>query len=250
MTKRTTDPKAETLRQRGCLHPHPDKVADELFTSNAFFDPRDLLQIKYEMLRRVRLDGDTISQTAARFGLSRPVFYQAQAAYAGRRPGRLAAQKTGAASCPQVVRGGHRDPARAAPPGATRQRNDTGRVAQGARGCLSPSAQHRACPGSTGKKTVVITVVSQPCAAAHMARYEALRRDALMRPRLTRRLGLTVLQQYGLAAWMAQWSKIAVPTPTASGAPARSPVLPDDINTEVIKVLAAMALGHLQEDRI
>ena len=82
MTKRTTDPKAETLRQRGCLHPHPDKVADELFTSNAFFDPRDLLQIKYEMLRRVRLDGDTISQTAARFGLSRPVFYQAQAAYA------------------------------------------------------------------------------------------------------------------------------------------------------------------------
>ena len=82
MTKRTTDTKAETLRQRGCLHPHPDKVADELFTSNAFFDPRDLLQIKYEMLRRVRLDGDTISQTAARFGLSRPVFYQAQAAYA------------------------------------------------------------------------------------------------------------------------------------------------------------------------
>ena len=82
MTKHTTDPKAETLRQRGCWHPHPDKVADELFTSNAFFDPRDLLQIKYEMLRRVRLDGDTISQTAARFGLSRPVFYQAQAAYA------------------------------------------------------------------------------------------------------------------------------------------------------------------------
>ena len=97
---------------------------------------------------------------------------------------------------------------------------------------------------------MVITVVSHPCVAAHIARYEALRRDALMRPRLTRRLGLAVLQQYGLAAWMAQWSKFAVPTPTASGAPARSPVLPDDINTEVIKVLAAMALGHLQEDRI
>ena len=96
----------------------------------------------------------------------------------------------------------------------------------------------------------MIPAVSPPCAAAHIARYEALRRDALMRPRLTRRLGLTVLQQYGLAAWMAQWSKFAVPTPTAPSAPARSPVLPDDINTEVIKVLAAMALGHLQEDRI
>ena len=96
----------------------------------------------------------------------------------------------------------------------------------------------------------MITAVSPPCAAAHVARYEALRRDALLRLRLTSRLGLAVLQQYGLAAWMAQWSKIPMPTPTASAAPARSPVLPDDINTEVIKVLAAMALSHLQEDRV
>lgn len=81
MTRGKNDPKAEVLRQRGCLHLYPEKVADELFAGNEFFDPRDLLQVKYEMLRRVREDHHTISQAAANFGLSRPSFYLAQAAY-------------------------------------------------------------------------------------------------------------------------------------------------------------------------
>jgi transposase len=81
MARRKNDPKAEALRQRGCLHPHPENVSDELFTVNEFFDPRDLLQVKYEMLRRVREGDYTISQAAVHFGLSRPSFYQAQAAY-------------------------------------------------------------------------------------------------------------------------------------------------------------------------
>jgi len=73
--------KKATLRQQGCLHPHPQKVTDELFASSEFFDPRDLVQVKYEMLRRVRLDGHSVSQSAARFGLSRPSYYQAKKAY-------------------------------------------------------------------------------------------------------------------------------------------------------------------------
>jgi len=56
-------------------------VRDELFLSNAFFDPRDLLQVKYEMLRRVREDGVPVSHAAASFGVSRPTWYQAQRAY-------------------------------------------------------------------------------------------------------------------------------------------------------------------------
>ncbi|MCK4415445.1 MAG: helix-turn-helix domain containing protein [Candidatus Eisenbacteria sp.] len=75
------NPKTEALRQQGCLHPHPEKVTDELFASREFFDPRDLLQVKYEMLRRVRADGHSVSQSAARFGLSRPSYYEAQKAY-------------------------------------------------------------------------------------------------------------------------------------------------------------------------
>jgi transposase len=81
MTQRRPDPKADTLREQGCLHPSPEKVADELFASGEFFDARDLLQVKYEMLRRVRVDGSSVSNSAACFGLSRPSYYQALAAF-------------------------------------------------------------------------------------------------------------------------------------------------------------------------
>ena len=95
MTRRKDDPKIEALRKQGCLHPNPEKVTDELFAANTFFDPRDLLQVKYEMLRRVRESDYTISLAATHFGLSRPSFYQAQAAYeAGGLPA-LLPQKPG-----------------------------------------------------------------------------------------------------------------------------------------------------------
>jgi transposase len=71
----------ESLREHGTLNPHPEKIADPLFKENDFFDPRDLVQVKYEMLRRVRLEGQPVSHAAAGFGLSRPSYYQAQAAY-------------------------------------------------------------------------------------------------------------------------------------------------------------------------
>ncbi len=95
MARRRPDPKAQTLRQHGCLHPQPEKVTDELFATHEFFDPRDLLQVKYEMLRRVRVDGHSVSHSAARFGLSRPSYYQARKAYeAGGLPA-LLPQKPG-----------------------------------------------------------------------------------------------------------------------------------------------------------
>ena len=81
MARRRPDPKTERLRQQGCLHPHPEQITDELFAASEFFDPRDLLQVKYEMLRRVLVDGHSVSQSALGFGLSRPSYYQAQKAY-------------------------------------------------------------------------------------------------------------------------------------------------------------------------
>jgi transposase len=90
MTRRKPDPKTDTLREQGCLHPHPEKVIDELFASTEFFDARDLVQVKYEMLRRVRVDLRPVSDSAARFGLSRPSYYQAQGAFQqGGLPGLL-----------------------------------------------------------------------------------------------------------------------------------------------------------------
>ena len=81
MSRPKRDPKADALREQGCLHPHPEKVTDEAFAASEFFDPRDLVQVIYEMLRRVRVDGQAVSRSAACFGLSRPSYYQAQAAY-------------------------------------------------------------------------------------------------------------------------------------------------------------------------
>jgi transposase len=70
--------KAESLRFRGSLNRHPEKVVDPLFAGSDFFDPRDLVQVKYEMVRRVQVDRQTVSGSVASFGFSRPSFYQAQ----------------------------------------------------------------------------------------------------------------------------------------------------------------------------
>ncbi len=75
------DPKEQSLRAQGVLHHRPEAVTDELFRRLDFFDPRDLLQVKYEMLRRVEADGYSVSAAAAAFGLSRPSFYEARAAW-------------------------------------------------------------------------------------------------------------------------------------------------------------------------
>jgi hypothetical protein len=61
------NPKREILRQTGTLNPRPDRVTDELFADSDFFDPDDLLQVKYEMLRRVRCDDFTVKQAAHGF---------------------------------------------------------------------------------------------------------------------------------------------------------------------------------------
>ena len=75
------EPKQEALRRRGTLNPHPESVTSPLFQNSDFFDPRDFLQIKYEMLRRVETENAPIGQAAQEFGLSRPSFYQAQTAF-------------------------------------------------------------------------------------------------------------------------------------------------------------------------
>jgi transposase len=78
----TPDEKRRALREAHALNPRPQAVVDALFTAGqGFFDARDLVQVKYEMLRRVHLDGYSVTQAAAAFGLSRPTFYQAQRAW-------------------------------------------------------------------------------------------------------------------------------------------------------------------------
>ena len=74
------DPKVAALRAERSLNPRPGAVSDERFAGSEFLDARDLVQVKYEMVRRVRVDGDTVARSAQEFGFSRPSFYEAAAA--------------------------------------------------------------------------------------------------------------------------------------------------------------------------
>lgn len=100
-SNRTSDTKNATLRNHHALNPHPENVTDELFTQLEFFDPSDLVQVKYEMLRRVWKDEWPVARAARTFGFSRNAFYKAQAAFERegitgllrQRPGPRAAHK-------------------------------------------------------------------------------------------------------------------------------------------------------------
>ena len=74
------DPKVRALRAERSLNPRPEAVSDEGFASSEFLDARDLVQVKYEMVRRARVEGEPVSHAAEAFGFSRPSFYAAQAA--------------------------------------------------------------------------------------------------------------------------------------------------------------------------
>jgi transposase len=80
MARRREDPKVEALRAERSLNPRPEAVRDQAFSGSEFLDARDIVQVKYEMVRRVRMDGEAVSHSAAAFGFSRPSFYEAAAA--------------------------------------------------------------------------------------------------------------------------------------------------------------------------
>src|SRR3990170_5021094 len=88
------DRKLKILEESGTANPHPDSVQDPAFVDSDFFDPRDLVQVRYEMLRRVRTEGQAVATAAGRFGVSRPTFYKVQTEFDRRGlPGLLPAKR-------------------------------------------------------------------------------------------------------------------------------------------------------------
>ena len=83
MVKRTEpDAKHESLAASRTLNPHPQTVAAPVFAGRDFFDPRDLVQVKYEMVRQVEVEQVPASSAAAAFGFSRQSLYTARAVLA------------------------------------------------------------------------------------------------------------------------------------------------------------------------
>lgn len=75
------DLKTKALIETGTLNRSAEKVADPKFHKDEFFDPRDLVQVKYELLRRVQLEKTPVTQAVEQYGLSRPTYYQTQACF-------------------------------------------------------------------------------------------------------------------------------------------------------------------------
>ena len=75
--RKREDAKVEALRSQRGLNLRSEAVTDEEFASSEFFDPRDLVQVKYEMVRRVQVEGAPVTSTAEAFGFSRPSLYEA-----------------------------------------------------------------------------------------------------------------------------------------------------------------------------
>lgn len=84
MSRRPTRPDAKlnALKESGTANPRPHSVRDPGFTGSDFFDPRDLVQVRYEMLRRVRTENQSITDATKLFGVSRPTFYKTQEDFA------------------------------------------------------------------------------------------------------------------------------------------------------------------------
>ena len=82
MARRPRDGKARELARSRTLNPHPEAVRDPAFASSGFFDARDLVQVKYEMVRRVETEGSSVSAAADTFGFSRQSYYTAAQALA------------------------------------------------------------------------------------------------------------------------------------------------------------------------
>ena len=87
--------KALVLLKEGMLNSTPEKVADPKFRETEFFDPRDIVQVKYEMLRRVFAENTPVTDAAEDYGGSRPTYYQAKANFDGAGIAGLVPKKRG-----------------------------------------------------------------------------------------------------------------------------------------------------------
>ena len=101
-----SDSKNAALRLVGALNPNPNAIRDEAFVQGDFFDPNDLVQVKYEMLRRHREEQKTVAEVARAFGTSRQAFYSAKALFDSRGiPGLIPKRRgpRGAHKCTEEV---------------------------------------------------------------------------------------------------------------------------------------------------
>ena len=87
--------KIKTLKANGSFNRHAAAVISPLFRDSAHFDPYDLVQVKYEMLRAVTRNEMTVTDASKQFGFSRAAYYKIEKGFATAGVNGLTLQKTG-----------------------------------------------------------------------------------------------------------------------------------------------------------
>lgn len=87
--------KTDELKANGSYNAKHTQVRAEHFKTGIFFDPEDLIQVKYEMLRSVSSGECTVSRASELYGLSREAFYNNRKAYEAGGLQALVPKKTG-----------------------------------------------------------------------------------------------------------------------------------------------------------
>jgi transposase len=86
----------DALDRAGLVHPRAEAVTATLFSSGSpFFLAADKVQVKYELLRAVAVDGATAVAAAGAHGYSRAEFYLVQAAFCERGMAGLVDERRG-----------------------------------------------------------------------------------------------------------------------------------------------------------
>ena len=87
--------KIECLKENGTYNADSKSVLAEDFKHGIFFDPCDLIQVKYEMLRSVEKKELSITEASTKYGLSRQTYYINKAAVEEGGISALMPKKTG-----------------------------------------------------------------------------------------------------------------------------------------------------------
>ena len=87
--------KDDFLKKNGSFNKNYENVTADIFNKSPFFDKKDNIQVKYEMLRAVSKEEGTITELTGAYGFSRNSYYQLDKAFKNAGIYALFPKKTG-----------------------------------------------------------------------------------------------------------------------------------------------------------
>lgn len=238
--------KKPSLRENGCLNSAAKDVRDKKFQELEFFDPDDLVQVKYEMLRRVETEGHSVVDATRDFGYSRLAYYRTREKFEQEGVVGLVPRS-------EARRAGTSSPARSSTSFSVSSRQSPSCAPLIWSIALPSDSTWRFIPAvSSGhfcaeKKTPPESIDPRPLDRL-VEGYERLRKSVLEGDRFeaTRR-GLSVFLSQGMAAWMKVYKLLdeghAAPSRVSfSGAK-------KELASEIAELMAEVFLRHKEESR-